>query len=46
MGKVLEGLAKYMHKSETKEKIAEEFYDIVFNSALENVLPGNNIFLL
>jgi hypothetical protein len=43
---VLEGLAKYMHKSETKEKIAEEFYDIVFNSALENVLPGNNIFLL
>jgi hypothetical protein len=41
MGKVWEGLAKYMHKSETKEKIAEEFYDIVFNSTLENVLPGN-----
>lgn len=41
MGKMWEGLAKYMHKSETKENIAEEFYDIVFNSTLEKVIPGN-----
>jgi predicted sugar kinase len=41
IGKVWESLAKYMQKSETKESIAEQFANIVFDSTLENVVPGN-----
>jgi hypothetical protein len=36
-----EGLAKYVYKRETKESIAREFFSIVFNSTLENIIPGN-----
>jgi hypothetical protein len=41
MGKVWEGFSKYMYKSEITESIAEEFFNIVLNHILENVLPGN-----
>ena len=44
VGKFWEGLTKYMLKPETKESIAEEFFNIVFNYALENVIPGNTSF--
>jgi hypothetical protein len=41
IGKVWEGFSKYMYKSEITESIAEEFFNIVLNHILENVLPGN-----
>ncbi len=41
IGKIWESFAKYIYKSETKESIAEEFVNIVFDFTLENVVPGN-----
>lgn len=46
IGKFWEGLAKYIYKPETKESIAEEFFNIVFNHTLENVIPGNKFVAL
>lgn len=40
IAKFLEGFRAYLHKSETKEKIASDFFTIVFDHTLENVLPG------
>ncbi|KAI9554203.1 hypothetical protein GHT06_019475 [Daphnia sinensis] len=39
IAKVWEGLRAYLHKSETREKIAYNFFRIVFDHTLENILP-------